>query len=111
MSGHDRPHRHQAELAQETCPAHPVSTVSDSAITPKMQIWLSRYERPVEITRGRRAASTTMATTPVAPTRDLSASARRIEAEPWSQVERSSVREPFLSGATRTRGRRGAGRT
>ena len=78
--------------------------MSDSAITPKMQIWLSRYERPVEITRGRRAASTTMATTPVAPTRDLSASeARRIEAEPWSQVERSSVREPFLSAATRTK--------
>ena len=54
-------------------------------------------------TKGRRATTTTVATTPVVPTRSRRTElARRAAAEPRSQVERSSLRAPRRRAATRT---------
>ena len=42
----------------DTWPDHPVSTVSDRAMTPKMQIWDMRKEWPTPMTKGSSATTT-----------------------------------------------------
>ena len=86
-------------------PTNPVSTVSDRAMTPKMQIWDMRNEWPTPTKRGRSGGQ--HQGEPDAGRAHLSCAVRRRfvrkAAVPMAHDDRSPTRAPFCREAARTR--------